>query len=238
MNAVRLRGVAVERAGVRVVHDVDMIVPTGGWFGVIGANGSGKTTLLRALAGRLAFAGGRCDFAGEDLTADRLARAERVGFAPPADRLPEALRVGDLLALVGGDIATARARLGIVGDALGIDALSERWIGDCSAGMRQRAAVALAFAGGHAVVVLDEPFNWLDPVVAYDLRQALRRRVDEGVTLVTALHDLTTLATACDTGAMLTDGRVALPIDAAMLRAARAAPQDFEARTMDLLRAR
>lgn len=234
--AILIEGAAVDRGATRVVSDVGFTIPRGSWFGLIGANGSGKTSLLRALAGRLPFAAGRCLIDDRDLANDRSARAGCFGFAPPADRLPEALRVRDLLALAGADRDTARERLGDIGAALGIDQLRDRWIGDCSAGMRQRAAIALAFAGGHTLVILDEPFNWLDPVAAFDLRQALRARVDQGLTLVTALHDLGTLTTACDEGLMLADGRVALAIDRAMLAEAARAPHDFERRTIDLLR--
>lgn len=235
--AIALAGVSVDRSGARVVHGVDLAVPAASWFGLIGANGSGKTSLLRALAGRLPFAGGACLLGGEDVTGDRVARAERFGFAPPADRLPDALCIRDLLALVGGDVDAARDHIGPVCAALGIDALLDKWVGDCSAGMRQRAAIALAFAGGQSLVVLDEPFNWLDPVAAFDLRAALRALVDKGLTLVTALHDLGTLATACDEGMMLAGGRVALAMDRAILARAAEAPHAFERETIDLLRA-
>lgn len=234
--AIQLAGASVDRSGTRVIHDIDLIVPAGSWFGLIGANGSGKTSLLRALAGRLPFATGTCVFDGADFAQNRMARAERFGFAPPPDRLPDALRVRDLLELVGGNVDAASERLGPVHSALGIDGLLDKWVGDCSAGMRQRVAIALAFAGGQSLVVLDEPFNWLDPVAAFDLRQALRVLVDGGVTLLTALHDLGTLATACDEGMMLADGRVALVIDRATLAEAAQAPQEFERRTIDVLR--
>lgn len=234
--AIRLAGASVDRSGARVVRDVGLVVPAGSWFGLIGANGSGKTSLLRALAGRLPFAAGTCVIDGTDFSENRMARAERFGFAPPGDRLPEALRVRDLLELVGGDVDVARERLGPVRAALGVDQLLDRWVGDCSAGMRQRAAIALAFAGGQSLVILDEPFNWLDPVAGFDLRQALRTLVDGGLTLLTALHDLGTLATACDEGIMLADGRVALVMDPVALAQAAQAPQAFERRTIDLLR--
>ncbi|MBN9990932.1 hypothetical protein JND45_16490, partial [Listeria monocytogenes] len=77
------------------------------------------------------------------------------GFSPPADALPEALRARDVLELVGGDLDAVRARLGALQAALGLAPLLDRWIGDCSAGMRQRIAIAAAFAGGHALVILD-----------------------------------------------------------------------------------
>ncbi|MFT6571096.1 MAG: ABC-type multidrug transport system ATPase subunit [Sphingomonas echinoides] len=126
--------------------------------------------------------------------------------------------------------------MGALQAALGLAPLLDRWIGDCSAGMRQRIAIAAAFAGGHALVILDEPFNWLDPVAMFDLRETLRGMVDNGLTLVTALHDLATLATACDAGLMLADGRVAMTLDEDMLQAAARDPRAFERRTIDLLR--
>lgn len=235
---VRLEAVSVERGGVAVVHGVDLTVRRGSWFGLIGANGSGKTSLLRAMAGRLPFAAGSCGIDGDELVADRAARAERFGFSPPADRLPDALRGCDVLEFVGGDIAVIWRRLGPLRVALGLDTLLDRWIGDCSAGMRQRLAVALGFAGGQALVILDEPFNWLDPVAAFDLRQALRAMVDDGMTLITALHDLGTLAVACDEGLMLADGRVAMALDSDVLRHAALDPRAFERQTIDLLRSR
>ena len=235
--AVALAGGAVDRGGRRVVRDVDLQVARGTWCGLIGANGSGKTSLLRALAGRLPFAGGACHFDGKEMGGDRSARAHLCGFAPPPDRLPDALRAGELLDLIAGSREASLMRLEILRAALGLDRLFDRWIGDCSAGMRQRIAIAAAFAQGSALVILDEPFNWLDPVAAYDLRQALRAMVDGGLTLLTALHGLATLAVTCDSGSMLADGRVAMTLDDAALRAAAYDPQAFERRTIDLLRA-
>ncbi len=234
---VRLEAVSVMRDGNPVVHAVDLAVDRGSWFGLIGANGSGKTSLLRAIAGRLPFANGSCRIDGAEMIADRAARAMRVGFAPPADTLPDALRGRELLTLVGGDIDAVLYRLDPLRAALGLDLLLDRWLGDCSAGMRQRIAIATAFVGGHQIVILDEPFNWLDPVAAFDLRQVLRAMVDGGLTLITALHDLNTLALACNGGAMLAGGHVAMTLDERMLREATQDPPAFERRTIDLLRA-
>ncbi|MDY0242402.1 MAG: ATP-binding cassette domain-containing protein [Rhodospirillaceae bacterium] len=234
--AVCIAAANVERSGQRVVHSVDLTIPRGSWFGLIGANGSGKTSLLRALAGRLPFAGGSCRVDGIELAEDRAERALRFGFSPPADKLPDALRGRDVLELVGGKIDNIHPHLDTLYKALDLSPLLERWIGDCSAGMRQRIAIAAAFAGGHAFVILDEPFNWLDPVAIFDLREALREMVNGGLTLITALHDLSTLATACDEGLMLADGRVALTLSDEMLRIAAQNPQAFERQTINQLR--
>ena len=235
--ALHLHDASVDRDGTRVVHNVALTIAAGSWFGLIGANGSGKTSLLRAIAGRLPFAaGGSCRVDGVERTADRTARAERFGFLPPAESLPDSLRTRDLIALVGGRARDPWPALEPLRAALGLDALRDRWIGDCSAGMRQRIAIAAAFAGAHDAVILDEPFNWLDPVAAFDLRAALRTMVGRGLTLVTALHDLGLLAASCDTGVVLADGRIALTFDAETLSRATQAPQAFEREMIEILR--
>jgi ABC-type multidrug transport system ATPase subunit len=236
IDAIALRSLAVSRGGRCVVEKVDLSIAPATWFGLIGANGSGKTSLLRAVAGRLPIHAGRCAIEGSDMTADRAGRARVIGFAPPVEALPASLTGGELLAMTGGSRGAALARLSPLADALGLAALLDRWIGDCSAGMRQRLAVALAFAAGNAIVVLDEPFNWLDPVAAFDLKAALRVMVADGLTLVTALHDLATLATCCDAGAMLAGGGVARRLDAAALAPAASDPIRFERETIDVLR--
>lgn len=186
----------------------------------------------------VAFSGGSCRIDDQELAEDRISRASRFGFSPPADKLPDALRARDVLELVGGNSDDVRSHLGSLHEALGLSHLLDLWIGDCSAGMRQRIAIAVAFAGGHPLVILDEPFNWLDPVAIFDLRVALSNMVEGGLTLITALHDLGTLTSICDAGLMLADGKVALVLDEGMLRAAAQDPRSFERRMIDRLRSR
>lgn len=232
----QLADASVNRHAARVVTDVTFSVRQGTWFGLIGANGSGKTTLLRAIAGRLPFAGGTCLIDGAETVADRMNRAAQIGFSPPAEKLPNSLAGREVLELVGGPLETLWPHLGPLRTALQLDALLDCRMGECSAGMRQRIAIATAFARGQRLVVLDEPLNWLDPVAIFEVRQALRAMVDNGLTLLTALHDLTTLATNCDTGLLLANGRVTLRLDEQNLKAASEDLHDFERRTIALLR--
>ncbi|GGO97310.1 ATP-binding cassette domain-containing protein [Stakelama pacifica] len=236
--AVDLRGASVLRAGNVAVDNVDLMVAPGTWCGIIGANGSGKTSLLRALAGRLPFQKGSCRIDGEERISDRAGRARHFGFAPPPEMLPDALRVRDILALVAGDVDCALQSVGPLCDVLGISDLLSRWIGDCSAGMRQRVAVASAFADGKPAIILDEPFNWLDPVALFDLREELRRRVTQGLTLITALHDLPSIATMCHGAIMMADGEVAMALDSDTLRAGAADTKRFERHTIEALRSK
>jgi ABC-type multidrug transport system ATPase subunit len=234
--AIGLEGVSVERGKTRAVDGVTLSMERARWFGLIGANGSGKTSLLRAIAGRLPFAGGRCRLDDEDLTDLRAVRAARIGFSPTIEALPDALRTRDVLRLVVGDLDRAMENIGELHGALGLAPLIDKWIADCSAGMRQRVAIAAAFAGGHDIVILDEPFNWLDPVAAFDVRQVLHARVERGLTLVTALHDLATLTQSCDVGAVMAGGRFALTLSGEDLREAGTDLPAFERQMIDVLR--
>ena len=234
--AIAITALNVNRGGLPIVQDVSAAVMPASWFGVIGANGSGKTTLRRAIAGRLPIAQGRCVVFGEERAQDRGARAQVIGFAPPIEHFPASLRLRQLLELAGDPLEAQHERNGDLWDALGLKELLDIPAGECSSGMRQRAAIALAFAKPCPIVILDEPFNWLDPVAAFDVRAVLARLVAEGLALITALHDLTTLCGFCDSGIVMAKGRVSLTLDTDRLRAGRKDPVRFESDLVAALR--
>ena len=228
--SLQLESACVERGGTPVIRDVSYGQSGPGWIGIIGANGSGKTTLLRGVAGRLPIAGGRILLDGRDVTHDRAARAKAIGFAPDANMLPEDLSAAELFALAAfqPDWQAAEAKLGRLRTALGIDRFLHRKLATLSAGTRQRVAIYSAFVNQPAIVILDEPFNWLDPLTAFDCKQALLGLVEQGLLLLTALHDVSTLVGYCTRGLLLADGGLALAMEEAELAAGRRDPVRFE----------
>ncbi len=225
VGAIVAEGLSVSRGGEIVVRDISFEVPFGAWFGLLGANGSGKTTALMALAGRLPVDAGRLTLAGTECSEDDAARSAIVGFAPPPESLPDLLTGGELLALLARSRSAAPDAPRSVFDALGLDHLLDHPIEGMSSGMRQRLAIFCAFVGERRIVVLDEPFNWLDPVAAFDLKTALSELVAGGLAIVTALHDVGTFATRCSAGLWLHEGRVARTF----------AQDDLEAGARDLI---
>jgi ABC-type multidrug transport system ATPase subunit len=229
----------VLRGGHRAVDGVSFAVDEGGWTGLVGANGSGKTSLLRAIAGRLDSAGGRILLDGADRTADRAGRAEAIGFAPDATALPESLTGRELFAIMGGegtglDPADPLAPLR---RALAFDGFFDQRIFTLSAGMRQRLAIFCAFLARPRAVLLDEPFNWLDPICAFDTKQALGALVAaRGLALVTALHDMSSLVQHCGAGLLLSDGRIRRRLGAEEMAAGRRDYAAFEAELIAGLR--
>lgn len=218
----------VALGGRRILQAVTLNVPQGCWFGLLGVNGSGKTTLLRALSGRLKPGQGTIRLAGEDLTSHAADRARRIGFAPPPDSLPPEVSGGELLDLIAA-ARRAPARLPAdIYEALGVGPLERVMIGQMSSGMRQRIAVFSAFIGAPEILLLDEPFNWLDPLAAYDLKVALQAWTAGGQTVITALHDIATFAIRCNLGLLLHEGRVIRRFEAVEMAKGRADVAGFE----------
>ena len=234
-----LEELVVEREGVPVVEGLTYASAASAWIGIVGANGSGKTTLLGALAGRLPVQAGRILLGGDDLTGDRAARAARIGFAIDAAMLPADLSPREIYAI------SARSRSAIdepalapLRGALDVESFLDRRCGALSAGMGQRVALLGAFLDLPAIVILDEPFNWLDPLTAFDVKNALRDLVAaRGLTLLTALHDVNTLTAYCNRGLLMSGGRIAMEMEEAGLRAGLADPVAFEAAMVSRLRA-
>jgi len=234
-----IRDLVVVRGAVRAVDRVSLTLESGSWTGLVGANGGGKTSLLRAIAGRIEIESGTIVVDGEDRTADRGCRARAFGFAPDPSALPSTLTGRELFAILASKAVDPieADSLGDLRSALDFDSYFDRRIGTLSAGMRQRLAIFCAFLDRPPAVILDEPFNWLDPICAFDTREALKGLVArEGFALVTALHDMATLIGSCDRGLLLAEGRVGLRLDAADMRAGAGDHAAFEARIVAALR--
>lgn len=206
-------GVSVTyNGGSPVLGPVDVDVAHGEWLAVIGPNGAGKSTLLKAAVGAVTHAG--------EVTVD--GRQPRLGldvaWMPQRPRLPDDMGVGDyvllgrtphlgFLAAEGEhDVATMRSAL----QALDLDRFARRPLGTLSGGEAQRAVLARALAQEAPVLLLDEPTAGLDvghAVEVLDVVDDLRRR--EGLTVVTAAHDLTLAGRFADRLILLADGAVA-----------------------------
>jgi ABC-type multidrug transport system ATPase subunit len=234
-----LEELSVERDGLRVIDAVSYANDEAAWIGLVGANGSGKTTLLRAMAGRLPIRSGRILIGGVDRGSDRAVRAEQIGFAVENGMLPADLTPREVFAISAREPAAVDdPHLEALRGALNLEHFLDRKCGALSAGMGQRVALLGAFLDLPSIVILDEPFNWLDPLTAFDVKIALRNLVRErGLTLITALHDVSTLTAYCDRGILLSNGRIALTMEQDELRAGLADPVAFEMAMVGRLRA-
>ena len=211
------RGVGVERGGVPVVTGVDLDVDAGDFVTVVGPNGAGKTSLLHALAGLLP-ASGRIRVAGLDPSvASRRRMARVVALMPQRPIVPEGVSVRELVGLgrtpharrFGTGSAADRAAVERTIRRLHLGELADRPAAELSGGELQRVVLGRALAQEPRVLLLDEPTSSLDlghQQAVLDLVDLLR--VEDGLTVVAAMHDLTAAGHYGRRVVLLHEGRV------------------------------
>ncbi|HSG13482.1 MAG TPA: ABC transporter ATP-binding protein [Gaiellaceae bacterium] len=218
MTAIDLHGVSVSLGGRFVVSGVDASVASGEWLALIGPNGAGKTTLLRAVAGLLRHTG-TIALGGRPASGLRRAELARLlAVVPQEPFTPPWMTVAEYVLLGRTPHIGALAREGALDREAAAGALArlhllpyrDRPLGTLSGGEKQRVVVARALAQEARIVLLDEPTASLDighQQQALELLDLLRH--ESGLTLVTAMHDLTLAAQYADRMILLDGGRVA-----------------------------
>ncbi|WP_052914413.1 ATP-binding cassette domain-containing protein [Protofrankia coriariae] len=167
---------------------VDLAVSTGSVLGLLGPNGAGKTTTVRVLATLLRPDAGRAEVAGADVLTRPDEVRRRIGFTGQNAAVDALLTGRENLVLVGTLLhlgrSAARARATALLEEFGLTEAADRPIGTYSGGMRRRLDLAACLVGRPSVLFLDEPTAGLDPVSRMTLWQAVRRLVDDGVTVL------------------------------------------------------
>ncbi|MDA2814027.1 ABC transporter ATP-binding protein [Nocardiopsis sp. RSe5-2] len=199
---------------------VDLEVPEGAGFGVVGESGAGKSTLVRLLAGLDQATEGSLEVAGVRVTGATerglrpLRRAVQVVYQDPQGSLDPRMRVGDIVAepLVGAGVPRREraARVAGVLEAVGLSPQdARRRPRHFSGGQRQRIAIARALAPRPRVLLADEPVSALDVSVRGQIMDLLLRLAEsEGLTLVIVSHDLDVVRALCARVAIMRRGRI------------------------------
>ncbi|WP_052849763.1 ABC transporter ATP-binding protein [Streptomyces avicenniae] len=228
--AVRVRGL-VKRFGPRVaVAGIDLDLPAGRFVGLVGPNGAGKTTTLSMITGLLRPDEGSVEVAGLDVWRDPAAAKARIGVLPEGLRLFERLTGRETLTYLGRlrglPAAEAERRGDELLDVLALSPAQNRLISDYSTGMRKKIGLAAALLHDPRVLVLDEPFEGVDPVSAQTIRGVLERCTASGATVVFSSHVMELVESLCDWVAVLADGRVRARGTLAEVRGDAASLQD------------
>ncbi|GHJ35105.1 glycine betaine/L-proline ABC transporter ATP-binding protein [Streptomyces sp. TS71-3] len=200
------------------VHDVSFSVRKGEVFVVMGLSGSGKSTLVRCLTRLIEPTAGSIAIEGEnvremDRTSLRELRRHRAamvfqhfGLLPHRSVLDN---VAYGLQIQGMPRAQRRERAAEMVAKVGLDGLEQRRPGELSGGQQQRVGLARALAVDPQVLLFDEPFSALDPLIRRDMQEeVIRLHREEGRTMVFITHDLSEALRLGDRIALMRDGRI------------------------------
>ncbi len=216
MTTLSVERVSVSFDGARVVDDVSLRVESRTWVALIGPNGAGKTSLLRALAGLLPYQG-RILIDGDevaDMPRRRVARS--IAYVPQRPVIPAGMPLRDYVVIgrtayvpyLGSESSRDLAVVDSVLERLELGDLATRLLGSLSGGELQRVVLARALAQEAPILLLDEPTAALDVGHQQQVLELVDRlRVEHGLTVVTAMHDLTLAGQFSDSLLLLDRGR-------------------------------
>lgn len=206
-DAVQLRGVSKDFGDTPAVLPLDLTVPVGQRVTLLGHNGSGKTTLLRMIAGALEPSSGEITVAGHPVgSVGARAFTSMLGDQPVFyDDLSLAEHIEYVARLHGTDDWQGYGEELL--ERFGLAERREQLPMTFSRGLKQKAAIVLAFIRPFEVMMVDEPFVGLDQPGRTALLELFARAHDDGATLIVATHELTTV-NAADRVVALRDGEV------------------------------
>jgi ABC-type multidrug transport system ATPase subunit len=217
------RGLVKRFGRITAVDGVDLRVPAGVRFGLLGPNGSGKTTLVRMLLGLVHATAGEVELLGEAMPRHAARVLPRVGAlveGPAAwPHLSGRANLRMLDAAGPGRGRDRRRRVDESLDRVGLGGIDRRPVRAYSLGMRQRLGIAAALLRGPELLLLDEPTNGLDPRGIGEIRVLLTELSRAGTTVVLSSHLLGEVDALCHRVGVMDAGRLVLDQDLAALRA-------------------
>ncbi|OYX55010.1 MAG: ABC transporter ATP-binding protein [Micrococcales bacterium 32-70-13] len=207
-----VRGLRKSFGGTVAVDDASFTVRRGSIFGFVGPNGAGKTTTLSIITGLLRPDAGQVVVGGTDVWREPTTAKRKLGVLPDRMRLFDRLTGAQMLyyaaVLHGLDRSAARSRIDDLAVALGLDGSLDRPVRDYSVGMVKKISLAAALIHSPSVLVLDEPFESVDPVSTAQAVDLLTRFAAAGGTVVLSSHNMDLVERVCDSVAVIVAGRV------------------------------
>lgn len=187
-------------------------IPAGSFFGLVGPNGAGKSTFLSIVTGILEPDRGTVFINGISMWDEPVAAKGALGVLPDGmhmfDRLSGIEHLTFVAQLRGLDKQSAIQRSRSLLQTFELPLDKKKTISEYSTGMRKKIGLALALVTSPRLVVLDEPFEAVDPVSANTLQQVLKEYVKRGGTVVLSSHVMATVESLCTHVAVINQGRI------------------------------
>ncbi len=194
------------------VNDLSLVVPKGEFFAVLGPNAAGKTTTIKLLTGLMKPTSGTARVAGFDVQTQPLEARRRLAYVPDFPFLYDKLTPWEFLRFTGQMFRMDEARLATAARELvarfNLEPYLRKPIDGLSHGTRQRVAIASALLHDPEVFVIDEPMVGLDPHHARVVKDTLKERSLQGMTVFLSTHQLSVAEEIADRIGIIHQGRL------------------------------
>lgn len=208
MPALRIEGLYKSFGDKEVLKGLDMSVPEGSVFGLVGKNGAGKTTTMKIALGLLKADAGEIALAGEKVIYGQTASNRHIGYLPDVPEFYPFMTAQEYLYFCGDisgmEKSEAKKRSAELLDLVGLAGERHR-IKGFSRGMKQRLGIAQALLGKPNLLICDEPTSALDPVGRKEILEILSS-VKEQTTVIFSTHILSDVERICTDIAFINDG--------------------------------
>ncbi|WP_295844857.1 ABC transporter ATP-binding protein [uncultured Microbacterium sp.] len=210
--ALALRTITKSFGELRAVDAIDLTVPAGAFYGLVGPNGAGKTTTLSIIAGLLRPDRGTVTINGVDAGKRSREAKKLIGVLPDRLRTFDRLTGRQLLsyygALRGLPAPLVESRTADLARAFDLVEALSRPVSDYSAGMTKKVMLAGAMIHSPRLLVLDEPFEAVDPVSSGVILDILGTYVEHGGTVILSSHGMELVERVCSRVAVIVSGQV------------------------------
>ena len=207
-----IRGLRKTYGNLTVLSDLDLSVPTGALFGLMGDNGAGKTTLFRITAGLLAPDAGTVKIDDVDLLRNPVKARLKIGYVPDYFGSYEGLTVSEYMDFFARAFGMrgreARIRCEMLTEGAGLSDRADFPVDGLSRGMQQQLSIARALIHDPDLLILDDPTSGLDPASRFSVREMLGELCDRGKTILISSHVLSELSEICSDIGILEQGKV------------------------------
>ena len=191
----------------RGIIELNLSVEKGECFGFIGPNGAGKSTTIRTLLGLISPTSGSALIFGKDITKEKEAVLQNVGYLPSEAVFYSGMKVKDVLKL-SADMrrmnCTEEAQK--LCDRLQLD--PSRKVDELSFGNRKKVAIICALQSNPKLLILDEPTGGLDPLMQREFFDIIRERNRSGATVFLSSHVLSEIQRNCSRAAIIREGKM------------------------------
>lgn len=203
---VEIKNLSKKFGKLKVLEELDLTIPVGGIFAILGPNGSGKTTLIKSILGMVVPNKGEIKIDGVPILKQWEYR-NNINYLPQIANFPNNLTVKELISMVKNLRSKPAHDLELI-ETFGLGRFMNHKLSNLSGGTKQKVNIVLTFMFNSDLIILDEPTTGLDPVSLISLKKIIQEEKLKGKTILVTTHIMSLVDEIADKIIFLLDGKI------------------------------